>query len=311
MPACLLLSAVAGCASQSERQDPQQPKAAIPSPSPPENVDTGAASTTPASQSTNPAPPQETPCAQLRCTSYPTAAAALLAAVPQDVSVVGFGEAHTPSDYSGRTTARRFAEDLLPALAPRSRRLLVELLAPPSGCEKPRQEVQAESDVITEGQAEQNQDDYLALGHAARKLGVVPDILRPTCDEMRAIAASEVRVLAIMETIAHLSVNTTERWLTEPQAERPLVLLYGGALHNDVAPREHLESWSYGARLSARTEGRYVEVDLVVPELMQDTESWQKFLWYSAVRSLPEDHGATLVHVSDHSFALVFPRSPR
>lgn len=301
---------MSGCASRGARQDVQQPKAAVSSPSPPQNADAVARPTTPASPAPDPALPQETACAQLRCTSYPTAAAALLAALTDDVSVVGFGEAHAPSSFSGRTTAQRFAEDLLPTLAPRSRRLLVELLAPPSGCEKPRQAVQAESNAITEGQAEQNQDDYLALGHTARKLGIVPDILRPSCAEMRAIAAAEVRVLAIMETIATLSLTATERFLAEPKTERPLVLLYGGALHNDIAPREHLETWSYGPRLSAHTEGRYVEVDLVVPELMQDTESWQKFLWYDAARSLPEDHGATLVHVSERSFALVFPRSP-
>ena len=224
--------------------------------------------------------------------------------------VVGFGEAHAPSDFAGRTTVQRFSEELLPAAAPHTRRLLVELLASPGGCEKPRQDVQAESDAITEGQSEQNQNDYVALGHTARKLGVVPDILRPTCDDMRAIAAAEVRVLGIMKTIARLSIVTTERWLSEPTSEdRRLVFLYGGALHNDLAPREHLESWSYGPALADRTEGRYVEVDLVVPELVQDSESWRKFLWYQAVESLPEAHGTVLVRVSDRSFALVFPRS--
>lgn len=207
---------------------------------------------------------------------------------------------------------QRFSEDLLPSVAPRAKRLLVELLAPPSGCEKPRQDVQAESDAITEGQSEQNQNDYVALGHAARQLGVMPDILRPTCADMRSIAAAEVRVLAIMETIARLSLSMAERWLTEPvepAQERTLLLLYGGALHNDVAPREHLETWSYGPGLIERSADRYVEVDLVVPELVQDTESWQKFLWYEAVRSLPKDHAFVLVQVSERSFALVFPRS--
>lgn len=254
-------------------------------------------------------------CAELRCTSYTSPAQALQHPALKAARVIGFGEAHAPSGYEGRSTARRFTEDLLPHLAPQTGRLLVELLAPPSGCEAPRKDVQAESDAITEGQAEHNQSEYLRMGHAARRLGIVPDVLRPTCEDMKAIAASEVRVLAIMETIATLSARVTERWLAEPAVkqtpDRPLVLLYGGALHNDLRPRDNLENWSYGPRLVTLTADRYVEVDLVVPELALDTESWQKFHWYAALRSLPAEHGFVLVQVSEQSFALVFPRAPK
>lgn len=246
------------------------------------------------------------PCANLSCTPFSTPDRALAAALLDGVRVIGFGEAHAPSDYVGRSTVRRFAEELLPGLAPRSKHLLVELLVPPNGCEQQRQAVQAESDSITEGQAEQNQSEYVELGHAAQRHGVVPDVLRPTCADMAAIADAEIRVLAIMETIASLSLTVTERWLTEPGEERPLLLLYGGALHNDVSPRPNLENWSYGPRLIELSADRYVEVDLVVPELVRDSESWQKFAWYDAVRSLPAGHGTTLVRAGERSFALVF-----
>jgi len=250
-------------------------------------------------------------CAELSCTRYDSIALALGDPALATARVMGFGEAHAPHGFVGRTTAKRFTEDLLPVLAPRTKRLLVELLAPPSGCEAPRRDVQTESDVITEGQAEHNQDDYLELGHAARRVGVVPDVLRPTCQDMQAIADSEVRVLAMMETIARLSVDVTRTWLSEPAGGRPLLLLYGGALHNDVAPRPHLETWSYGPQLVELSGAGYVEIDLVVPELMQDTESWRKFPWYDAVRSLPPGRGVTLVEVSERSFALVFGAEPK
>lgn len=260
----------------------------------------------------NPAPPTSAPeptpfpCAELSCTTFANAIDAARAALSSEVRVVGFGEAHAPGHFRGRTTVKRFTEDLLPSLAARSKHLLVELLVPPKGCEKERQKVQAESDAITEGQAEENQSEYVALGHAARSHGVVPDVLHPSCEEMQAVAAADVGVLALMETIALLSQRTAERWLAEPAGERPLVLLYGGALHNDVSPREPLATWSYGPRLIELSGGHYVEVDLVVPELVGDTDSWKKFAWYGAVRSLPPGHGTTLVRVSERSFALVF-----
>jgi hypothetical protein len=252
------------------------------------------------------AEPDPFPCANLLCESFASVADAARAALPADVRVVGFGEAHAPSGFAAKTTVKRFTEDLLPSLAPRSKHLLVELLAPPNGCEKARQQVQAESDAITEGQSEQNQSEYVALGHAARSHGVVPDVLRPSCEEMQAVASAEVRVLQIMETIALLSLRTTERWLAEPAGERPLLLLYGGALHNDVSPREHLATWSYGPRLVELSGGHYVEIDLVLPELVGDSDSWKKFAWYEAVRALPRGHGTTLVRVSERSVALVF-----
>jgi hypothetical protein len=245
----------------------------------------------------------------LSCTTFPAASDALAAAVTADVRVVGFGEAHTPSGFVGRSTVARFTEDLLPAIAGRANRLLVELLAAPTGCEEKQQAVQAESDAVTEGQAAQNQGEYVALGHAARRQGLVPDVLHPTCKDMAAIADSEVRVLAMMEAIATLSVEVTNRWLEEPAGPRPLLLLYGGALHNDVSPRPNLEGWSYGPRLIELSGDRYVEIDLVVPELVGESESWQKFAWYAAVRSLPPGHGTTLVRVSHRSFALVFAGS--
>jgi hypothetical protein len=223
---------------------------------------------------------------------------------------VGFGEAHAPSDFTARTTVRRFQEELLPGLAPRSGHLLVELLAPPKGCEQQRKQVQTESDAITTGQSKDNQNEYVQLGHAARELGVAPDILRPSCQDMQAIASAEVGVLVMMETIATLSVETTQEWLAVTNPQRPLVILYGGALHNDLVPRDNLETWSYGPRLSDLSAGHYVEVDLVVPELVADSDSWRKFVWYDAVRSLAKGHGPTLVQASERSFALVFEAAP-
>lgn len=267
------------------------------------------ASPTPTTEPSS-APPLPFACANLTCTTFPTASDALAAALSEPVGIVGFGEAHAPSDFTARTTVRRFQEELLPALAPRAGRLLVELLVPPKGCEEQRQQVQTESDAITSGQSKDNQNEYVELGRAARELGVVPDILRPSCRDMQAIADAEVGVLVMMETIATLSVEATREWLAVTNPERRLVILYGGALHNDLSPRDNLETWSYGPRLSELSAGHYVEVDLVVPELVQDTDSWRKFVWYDAVRALAKGHGPTLVQASERSFALVFEATP-
>ncbi len=203
---------------------------------------------------------------------------------------------------------QRFAEDLLPALAPRSSFLLVELLSPPTGCEQARAAVQKESDAVTQGQAATNQNEYVALGHTARRLGLTPEILRPGCEEMKAIETSESPIVTMMETIARLTEEEAKKLIDKAAPEKPWVLLYGGALHNDQNPRSGLRAWSYGPALSQVTDDKYVEIDLVVPELMKTTESWRKFPWYQAAAELPQGHGPVLIETSDRSFALVLPR---
>lgn len=234
---------------------------------------------------------------------------ALAAVLERDrPSVIGFGEAHTPSGFTARPTVRRFSEDLLPILAPTSSALIVELLAPPSGCEAEKQATQREAEQVTQGQAETNQSDYLKLGQRSRELGVVPDILRASCGDMKAIAdAGEEGVLVMMETIARLTgAAVIERSGRAPR-ERPRVLAYGGALHNDQNPRPERDAWSYAKQLREATHDRYVEIDLIVPELVADTPAWQSFAWFSAYEELaPKTRGALLLETAPRSYALVF-----
>jgi len=107
--------------------------------------------------------------------------------------------------------------------------------------------------------------------------------------------------------------SLTERTLEKLLAVRPassLLVAYGGALHNDIEPRPGRERWSFGPQLLQRTAGAYVELDLMVPEYVKDTESWRAFPWYSAYTEVKGSHGALLYAIAPHSFVLIFPRSP-
>src|SRR5690606_30852570 len=163
---------------------------------------------------------------------------------------------------------------------------------------------QKESAKITEGQAAENQNEYLQLGTEARKLGVVPDILWSTCEDLAFIASPEGGVVAMMESIARLSEKTLMEQLASTKKGRPLVLAYGGALHNDITPRPGRESWSYGPAMMKKTGGSYLEIDLIVPELISDSESWKTFVWYDAYNSLNHQEGALLMRWGDKSYTL-------
>lgn len=254
--------------------------------------------------------PESFPCGEHTCYRFSDARLALVPLLLHEkVQLVAFGEAHAPGGYRGRTTVARFTEDLLPTISDGASHLLVELLLPPDGgCKKEKEHAQKQSDEVTQGQAETNQNEYLTLGKQARKLGVVPEILRSTCDDLKKIAAPDGGVFAMMEIIADHSVKTLGEQLRSTRKGRPLVFAYGGALHNDANPRPGRETWSYGPRMLKDADSSYLEVDLLIPELIGQSESWQGFAWYSAYQALPPSDDAILMKWGEHSYSLFFPR---
>jgi len=86
-------------------------------------------------------------------------------------------------------------------------------------------------------------------------------------------------------------------------------VLYGGALHNDLEPRPERETWSYGPRLARVVAGRYVEIDLVIPEFVKPTPTWQGFPWYAPFTALAPSTETILYRTSSASYVLIFPRS--
>jgi hypothetical protein len=80
-------------------------------------------------------------------------------------------------------------------------------------------------------------------------------------------------------------------------------------MHNDLTPREGREDFSFGPALSAATGGRYVELDLVIPEQIKDTEAWRALPWYSHYPREKAGTGAYLYSWAPHAYALLFPRA--
>ena len=54
----------------------------------------------------------------------------------------------------------------------------------------------------------------------------------------------------------------------------------------------------------ADTKGSYLEIDLIVPELISDSESWKSFAWYGAYQALQHNEGAVLMKWGEKSYAL-------
>lgn len=254
------------------------------------------------------------------CLRFATAEDAFRWVLAKDPLVLGVGESHAPrgTEHIASST-KRFTESFLPIVAPRSSDVVVELWAPDPKCMKEVKQVASAQKPVTEVQAETNQNEYETLGVKAKASGMTPWLLRPTCDDFSTIADAGADSIGVM---LGLVKRLTQARVTQLYARNrtdggdvpKTVIAYGGALHNDLSPPEATKEYSFGPEVDRLTGGRYIELDLIVPEFVKKTPAWEKLPWYAAFEAeraagAPLDK-ATLYVVGDRSFVLVFPASP-
>ena len=226
-----------------------------------------------------PLPPPTKPIAE----TFASPADAMTALLGGATGVVAFGELHqTARTAAVRSTLARFTDEILPAVGPRASHLIVETWVARGACGEAEKQVTKDVARTTERPAE-TENEIVRLLRRAKELGVAPHVLDVDCHEYPTLvgAGGQVdydRLLTI--TGQHLQ-RAIEQALALPRApERPLVLVYGGALHNDLLPNPALATYSFGPAIDAFTHGAYREVDLYVPELVAALPALRAEPWY-------------------------------
>jgi len=297
------------------------PSVAVPSGASPSGASASSASSvaSPSVASPSDARPEQSParsCGALGCRRFESAAAAFDAVLAESPRVLGIGEAHAQKGSAEvASSTKRFMDDLLPRLAGKASDLVIELWVSAGNCGAAEKKVAEQQRPVVEAQAATNQSEFVELGHRAKALGIEPHALVPTCDEYRAIAnAGPNDIDRMLELIARATARQVESLLERRSqsatAATPLIVAYGGALHNDLTPRAGRERWSFGPRLSEATRGAYVELDLIVPEFVKDTETWRALPWFSAYRALNAASDVVLYSPTKRSFTLIFAKTP-
>jgi hypothetical protein len=229
--------------------------------------------------------------------------------------IVAVGEAHAQKGMQGvDSSARRFAAEMLPLFKGRASDLVVEILMPPRGCEAKTQEVRKRQEPIVEKQAESNQDEYLAMGNAARGLGIVPDLLRPSCADFEKItkAPREDAPALMLETIKQVTVTQVKGLLGRNGRDpEQMIVVYGGAIHGDPAPSPTRAAWSFAADLAPAVKGRYVSVHAFVPEAITDDPSWRTFAWFEHYDRRAHPDKVTVFHLRPDAYVIIFPETRR
>src|SRR5687767_10839967 len=100
--------------------------------------------------------------------------------------------------------------------------------------------------------------------------GIANHILLLDCDEYRSMLDeggkldAEKSLLLVRRKVEEKALEVREK--QEGGLPGKTLILYGGALHNDLKPLKGWEAYAFGPSLSEAIDGGYVELDLVVPE---------------------------------------------
>ncbi len=245
------------------------------------------------------------------CVRFASAEDAFRWVLAHEPLVLAVGEAHAQKGTENIPSAtKRFTETFLPVLENRASDVLVEAWAGDPRCQQAVKAVASAQKPVQQAQAQTNPNEYLTLGNRAKALGMVPALLRPSCDDYANLAdAGADTITSSLELIKRLTEAQALKLFQRNEGLKngKLVVTYGGAMHNDLAPSEALGKYSFGPELAQATAGRYVELDLIVPEYVKKTDSWEKLAWFASWQADPGPKDRpTLYRLGDRSFTLIF-----
>lgn len=249
----------------------------------------------------------------VKADSYSDLASALAAIVPADARVIGFGEMHSRTDRAQvKSALARFTSDGLPALADRLSDLIVETWIVDPKCGQAAKTATAKVE-ITVRRPQETKSEIAQLAEAARAAKVQPHAMKLSCADYEKVAPAGKDVLPdvmlglITKELTRIAGEAVVYRNKDPN-HRPLIALYGGALHNDRFPAAGVEDWSYAASVDKLTGDKFVEIDLIVPELAEADPNAQKQPWFPLVQST--EPAVRVWKRGERSFVVVFPRSP-
>jgi hypothetical protein len=259
-----------------------------------------------------PAPALPAAAAKPRAERQPSAQAAVAALLAQPGGVIAFGELHqTRATANVRSAIARFTEDILPVVAPHASHLIVETWITTGKCGESETRVTEEVARTTERPVE-TESEIMRLLRKAKELGVAPHVLDIGCEEYQKLTGAGGgvdydRLLTV--TNQHLGRAIQQGLLLRRAPGRPLVVVYGGALHNDLYPDATLAKYTFGRAIHAVTRGVYREIDLYVPEMIDATPALKTEPWYGAWRRAGAGTSDVLIERGPRSAVIVFRRA--
>lgn len=249
--------------------------------------------------------------------SLPHALTTILGEAERDggLRIIAFGEYHQSNAQAKKgapvPALRRFSGEMFASLAPRSSDLVLETWITDGSCGKQETTAVAKVEKTTD-RPPATESDLVTLVKQAKTQGVAPHILKLSCDDYKSILDPKGQVdfeklLGLLTKLLHdKATGIADR--RGVAGESKLILMYGGALHNDLLPRPELAPYTFGPSLRDHFKGRYLEVDLYVPEYIERDAHIPKEPWFALYRKRVKPGQTAVIKRAAGSYILVFSR---
>ncbi|MBL8953661.1 MAG: hypothetical protein JNK82_22995 [Myxococcaceae bacterium] len=208
-----------------------------------------------------------------------------------------------------KSAVKRFTLELLPSLKGRAGSLVLETWMTTGKCGEVEKQATKAVQETTKRPAT-TEDELTTLLGKAYDLGLANHILLMSCDEYKSMLGDdgeldgEKSLTLVRHKLEDKALEVKEK------GEWPLVI-YGGALHNDLSPAEGFEAVTFGPSLMRETKGSYVELDLLVPEYVEGDDDLKKEPWFAEALKLSAKGKTVLVTTGPSSRVLMFSRTRR
>jgi hypothetical protein len=201
--------------------------------------------------------------------------------------VYAIGEYHPTRSSVARTSPlARFTGDIVEMLEPRAQHLIVEAWLDDTCRTQDTDAIQMQVMRVT-NRAPAQATDLQALLAASKTMKIQTHGLPMTCIEHASVldAQGKVDFLRLLLLVTE-KLNDTTRAMVASGRD---VIVYGGALHNDLYPQWPLEELSYAAPLAQQLGGGVLEIDLVVPEIVAPMQMVRREGWFPLLgRAAPD-----------------------
>jgi hypothetical protein len=255
-----------------------------------------------------PDPGSATPVAVPEHQEHDNLAAAVASLVSPGTRLLGIGELHARTDRPvAVSTLTYFSTEILPALAARASDLVLETWNVDRSCGEIATSATKSMQAATRRPAT-TQTELGTVVALTKSLGVRAHAMRVTCDDYRAMShGDDDAIVHMMDVTTAELTRVASTLLHRPTGPRPLVVIYGGALHNDRFPGPGLESWSYAAAVEAPSASTYLELDVILPELAEADPATARQPWAALLNA---SRRVLSYRRGERSYVVILPRSP-
>lgn len=245
------------------------------------------------------------------CATFKTPRGAFEKVLAEAPLVLAVGEYHEVKGGPKVPSAiKRFTNDFLPLLQGKAGALIAETWMLSGKCGEVEKQANQEVEKVTQ-RPKETEDEVTTLLDRSYKLGLKNHILLLSCDDYRSMLGEDGELdaakslLLVKRKVEEKALEVREK--EEAGVEGKMLVLYGGALHNDLEPLEALKDYTFGPALLREAQGRYLELDLLVPEYVRDDEDLAKLPWFAPAMARAAKGQTVLVSPAPNVRFLLFP----